>query len=64
MAGDEDDEIRALASQALAGWLQNFNRSQTPPRPAQLDRIHALLDANGSRLQASTVREIRFILKP
>ncbi len=64
IAGDRDDQMRTLASRALDSWLENFNRSQTPPRPAQLERIGALLDSHGSRLQKRTARELRFILKP
>ena len=61
--GDIDPEVRKKASRLLDSWLTDFNRSQAPPRADQLDRIHRLLDTNGSALPEETAGLLRFSLK-
>ena len=61
---DPDDAVRSFASSLVDSWVWDFNRSQTPATPRQLERIRALLDSVAPRLSAETTSVLRFSIKP
>jgi hypothetical protein len=60
---DADEGVRRTALQFLEAWLDEYNKTQTPPSVAQRQRVEALLETAAPRLPAKTSELLRFMVK-